>query len=117
MNEVSRRTACEALRVLSDADDQRRLWLSDGFSGADVSSFTETVAQLFDDTGLIDELSNERNSLPAELVAILLHLDWAIDRVDARGSVQSLIDDPAMEDVRQIAARALRTMRASPSGG
>ena len=46
----------ESLRELASEDEQRRLWLSDGTNGADVSSFIEAQAGLFNDSGLGDRL-------------------------------------------------------------
>lgn len=45
-----------ALEELSREDEQRRLWLSTGENGAAISSFAEAICQLFDDSGLSDEL-------------------------------------------------------------
>lgn len=96
-----------ALRDLSDADFQRRTWLAS--EGPVVSSFSEDVCQVFDDTGL--SLALDAGRCPPELeeqaFAALQELDAAVRRVDQASPPERLLRDPRVKEVREIAARVL----------
>lgn len=97
-----------ALRDLSDADFQRRAWLAS--EGPVVSSFSEDVCQVFDDTGL--SLALDAGRCPPELdeqaFAALQELDAAVRRVvEQAAPPERLLQDPRVKEVREIAGRAL----------
>lgn len=96
-----------ALRDLSNADFQRRAWLAS--EGPVVSSFSEDVCQVFDDTGL--SLALDAGRCPPELeeqaFTALQELDAAVGRVEQAAPPERLLQDPRVKEVREIAARAL----------
>jgi hypothetical protein len=95
-----------ALRELADEHEQRRLWLSTGADG-EVSSPTECVCRLFDDSGLGDELERDRVVYTPGIDGRLTLLRKAMKRIDADRHPQALIDDPGMAEVRDLAAEVL----------
>ena len=100
-----------SLQHLSDADFQRKAWLAS--EGPVVSSFSEDVCQVFDDTGLSIPLDNQTrpSELDEQTYALLQQLDSAVSRVDQSAPPEVLLRDPQVEKVRQIAARALARLR------
>lgn len=96
-----------ALRDLSDADFQRRAWLAS--EGPVVSSFSEDVCQVFDDTGLSLALDAGRRppELEEQAFTALQELDAAVRRVEQAAPPERLLQDPRVKEVREIAARAL----------
>jgi hypothetical protein len=102
MNNLSR-----GLRELSDAEFQHRTWMAS--KGPEVSSFSELVSQVFDDTGLADALDAGR--CPPELseisFSVLKELDSAVSRVDQGATPEDLLDNPKVERVRELASQAL----------
>jgi hypothetical protein len=111
MTWLSRELVADALRELSSRELQERLWKSSG--NDEVSSFTEAVEMLFDDSGLGEQLDSHTTGWGAEIESALASLDRSLRRVDARRPPQELIDDPAMEEVRDGAAKALRLLTQS----
>lgn len=104
---INMKQLIEALQEFSDAEFQRRAWLAS--EGSVVSSFSEQVCQTFDDTGLSDVL--DAHDCPPELdeqtFATLKDLDSAVALVDHAAPPERLLQDPRVQDVREIAARAL----------
>lgn len=98
------------LRELSDRKEQERLWLSTGAGGSGVSSFTEAICGLFDDSGLGDRLAKGDSGLGAGADAALQRLDEQLRKVAPRGSVAELIGSEEMTRVRELAAVALRVI-------
>lgn len=107
-----------ALKELSDRREQERLWLSTGAAGSEVSSPTEAVCALFDDSGLgqaIDWSWLQRQGGRPVLDAPLYH-----QRVDGQivalremlrglpsGPPQQVIDSWQMGAVRDAASALL----------
>ena len=100
----------DALRELADAGEQRRLWLSTGAMGAEVSSFSECICRLIDDSGL--EIALERASVvyTQPIDDRLALLRRALRRVDATQPLDALLEDPALQEVRALAQDVLRLM-------
>lgn len=100
-----------ALQQLSDEEFQRRAWLAS--EGPAVSSFSEQICQAFDDTGLADALDS--TTAPLELderaILVLKDLDAAISRLDHNAAPESLLMDPRMGEIRDLAARALSLIK------
>jgi hypothetical protein len=102
----------ELLNELSDIDEQRRLWLSDGQNGRDVSSFTEAVEQLYGDTGLSDLLEGGKpTGLGRELESGLKELDHLLREVNDNEAPSAVINDPKMSEVRILAAELMKRIR------
>ena len=98
------------LAELADKEFQQRTWFSE--SGPEVSSFSELVCQLFDDTGLSDmidspELEKQLGRVVAEG---LRELDRKLDDVDSSTEPSRLIESPAMEEVRRLARELLESL-------
>jgi len=118
MNGVNRHAVQDAIRELSDRELQRRLWLSDGSGGSQVSSFIEAGERLFTDSGLAHALQAGKTVFGIEADAALGELDFALRKVDYKHGPSRTMDDPAMTEVRTIAARLLGLLavtRSEPS--
>ena len=104
---VSKDQVVSGLRELADIDYQRRVWLALDPRG-EMSSFEEAVETVFDDSGLGPELEAMRSTFGTFIDAQLAALDRLLHLVDARRSVEDVIDDPIMARVRAQAAAILR---------
>jgi len=104
---INMKQLIEALQELSDAEFQRRAWLAS--EGPVVSSFSEDVCQVFDDTGLSLALDAGRRppELDEQAFTALQELDAAVRRVEQAAPPERLLQDPRVKEVREIAARAL----------
>lgn len=105
--QVYKENAIHSLEEFADISVQRRRWLSEG--GPEVSSFTEAVCQLFDDTGLGDALKKP-GALPVFSAAIddrLRELSKAVGRFDHEMEPLKQIDHPNMQKIRELAASIL----------
>jgi hypothetical protein len=103
----------EELRELANRDVQSRRWLAS--SGPEISSFTEAVSGLFDDSGLGDALDQGGVVYSPAADRLLRELETAIRRVNSSRSPAQVIADKEMETVRSLAARALALIEALPS--
>ena len=101
-------TAIDALEELSDIGVQRRRWSR---NRGEMSSFTEAVESLFDDSGLGDEIEKGRSGLSAEAVTALAALSTALRTIDPKRMPDEVIRDPAMQKVRELAGTAMRLLR------
>lgn len=104
---VAKDQVVSGLRELADIDYQRRVWLGLDPRG-EMSSFVEAVETIFDDSGLGPELDAMRPAFGTSIDAQLAALDRVLHLVDARRSVEELIEDPMMGRVREQAAAILR---------
>jgi hypothetical protein len=95
----------ECLRELANYDYQRKVWLAS--SGPEVSSFTEAVCGLFDDSGLGKALDKPHNVFTNEIDALLRELRMAIRKIDGLRKPLIVIADPEMDHVRRLAERIL----------
>lgn len=103
---VIRPTVVGALRELSDREFQQRVWL--GSSQSEVSSFVETVCELYNDSGLDKALDNRETVFSDEIDTRLRELRTAISKIDSSGSAARTIEDPHMPIVHKWAAELLR---------
>jgi hypothetical protein len=96
----------DGLRDLADRSFQERVWVRD--AGPEVSSFTELVCQIFDDTGLEDllESGGAGHELGAEAARELGTLSELIDAIPEGLDVVTLLRLPVWSDVMRTAARA-----------
>ena len=114
MNYFNLRHVRQALQEFSDPELQRQLWLSDGSNGSLVSSFTEALEHLFDDSGLGHALEAGKAGLGIEAEAALVELEKALRKVDDDHGPEKTIDDPTMVKVRAIATRLLDLIPSEP---
>ena len=110
MMTINRQCVCDALRELASIEEQRRLWLSTGAGGANVSSFSEAVEQLYTDSGLAEAIDCDRVELAAGLREDLKSLRVLLNTVSQRQSGMHTIEDPAMPAVRLLANKLVRAM-------
>jgi hypothetical protein len=110
MISIDKTKVIEGLGELADYDFQRRTWLSP--AGPEVSSFSELVSQLFDDTGLASVLERNTGSsiFGKSADAALRELNQAVGSVNQRLPPATLLEHPTMQAVRQKAARALAAL-------
>jgi hypothetical protein len=104
---IDRARVRDSLAEWASEDEQRRLWLSDGANGAEVSSFSEAWEGLFTDTGLGSDLDRGRVVFNASTDAMLQKLDTLISRIDAERTPDQIIADIKMREVRLLAASLL----------
>ena len=110
MSTIDRQSVYEALHELANVDEQKRLWLSDGTNGAEVSSFSEAVEQLYTDTGLSDALACNLTGLSQGLNDRFKKLAELLRTVKHRNGPSLTIDDPVMVDVRLLSNEILQIM-------
>lgn len=98
----------ELLRELSDHAFQRRVWLAS--SGPEVSSFTEAVSGLFDDTGLGDVLDSRSPVFSPAIDELLDKLRQDIEpvlRLEKQMPTDVLIESDEMNGIRRSAHELL----------
>jgi hypothetical protein len=98
----------EALLELSDKELQRRRWLSRG--DGEVSSFSEAICQLFDDTGLGHELERGRVIFSFEMDELLRQFEASLKAagsLDRKLSRDEFISHPDMAAIRAISTAIL----------
>jgi hypothetical protein len=105
MNGVNKAKVINCLRELTDYDFQQRVWLAS--SGPEVSSLTEAVCGLFDDSRLDVAFDKGRTVFTGEIDSLLHELGNLVRSVDEFQPPAILIRDPRMERVRKLAAEAL----------
>lgn len=110
MSTINRQSVYEALYELASVNEQRRLWLSSGANGAEVSSFSEAVEQLYTDTGLSDALDCDRTGLSQGLNECLKKLKELLKTVNQQNGPSRTIDDPAMGAVRLLSNEIINAM-------
>ncbi|MGE4409754.1 MAG: hypothetical protein AB7D33_04180 [Sphingobium sp.] len=108
---IDRERVRDSLKEWASEEDQRRLWLSDGANGAEVSSFVEARESLFTDTGLALDLDRGRIVFDSTADAMLKKLDMLISQIDANQAPNQIIADDQMREVRQLASTLLRLVR------
>lgn len=101
------------LEELSDKAEQERLWLGDGKSGQEVSSFHEAVCCTFDDTGLsiLMEEGMESETISTAQFESIKQLLALCKSIPSHLSPRETIDRPDMVEVRKLAEKILATFR------
>ena len=112
MRRVLHEVVEEALRELADESMQRELWLSIGKS--DVSSLTESISRLLDDSGLGDALDSAQVVYDPEIDEQLRQLGDALANIDDARPPETVLDDPDLQRVRELAAALLLALRQYP---
>jgi hypothetical protein len=110
MSTVDSQSVRDALRELGSVEDQRRLWLSTGSNGAEVSSFSEAVEQLYTDTGLSDALICDRTGYSQKLNERFRELKELLRTVNHGSGPTCTIDDPVMIAAGLLANEILQLM-------
>lgn len=113
INKIDKAKISVCLKELSDYEFQKRTWLAT--SGPEVSSFSELISQLFDDSGLSDALGNASGEIfNTQTDKMLRALDEAISRINQRLPPAILLEDKKMQLVRKLAADALDSLEEKP---
>ena len=102
---VNKEIVVGSLKELADKGYQERLWLAS--SGDEISSLTEAVCQLFDDSGLGDALDRNNRVYGDPVDHMLRQLDGILRQLPRNTHPSIVIDDPKMEMVRNLASRVL----------
>jgi len=109
---ITRHSVRDLLEEWASENEQRRLWLSDGANGAEVSSFTEACEGLLTDTGFGDELDRGRLVFDPSADAMLKKLRALMSVIDADRAPHQIIADPQMHEVRLLASQLLVLIQA-----
>jgi predicted GTPase len=97
-----------ALRELSDERTQTTLWCSEG--GSEVSSLTEAISRLWDDSGLGDAM--ERGVVFDEAIDDRLRrLQQVLDILDESSPPPELLASPQLGVARSLATELLEALR------
>ena len=107
---VIRENVIDCLKSLADSSYQRNAWLAS--SGPIVSSFSEDVSQLFDDTGLSDALEHGTRIFGDVIDRDLRALGEAVIAVDESTPPADLLDSDELANIRQLAASLLSRISA-----
>lgn len=102
---VNKSLVRECLRELADYEFQKRTWLAS--TGPEVSSFSELISQLYDDTGLGDALEGADLIFDARIDGILREIDKAASHVNQRLPASQLLEEPSMKVIRRLATEAI----------
>ena len=102
-----------ALSELADGDYQRRVWTGRDPRG-EMASFVECVEELYDDSGLVVDLDRGVVVFTPEIDERLRSLGKLLHQIDTRRGASVLVEDPAMERVRQTAAQILHDLDGAP---
>ncbi len=100
------------LKELSDIAFQERVWVRG--EGPEVSSYTEVVCQLFDDTGIGDELCLEQHDgyvISKDIDPMLHELSDLLDSINSNLDTQEILKSPNWEEIRSCASHALKLLK------
>jgi hypothetical protein len=103
-------TVREALATLADNEYQSRVWTGRGSKPDEMDSFEECCERLYTDSGLSDALERRNRVFTPEIDQSLVALDQLLGKIDTRQTPDALVEDPIMNDVRQLARDILRDL-------
>jgi hypothetical protein len=109
MNQLIREQILSCLEELSDKQVQEDLWM--GKIPSQQGSFVEAVECLFTDTGLGDLLLSEQTEFSERARLTLNDLQKRLAKVSSTRGPREVINDPAMKEVRLLAARAFELLK------
>jgi hypothetical protein len=109
MTDVVHELVEDALRELADGPYQRRLWLASG--GEEVSSFTECVCRLWDDSGLVLALERAHAVYTPEIDNHLRELGVVLRGIDDSRPPKAILKDPQLHRARVLAQSLLLDLR------
>ena len=107
MKYLNQKLVIECLHELNDRQLQERLWMAKDSSKQ--SSFVEAVEGLFTDSGLGDGLAVGKTGFSKEVESEIRKLEIQLSKVRSRDA-RAVIDDPAMQKVRDLAASVLKLL-------
>ena len=99
-----------SLQELSDKELQENLWL--GKIDGKMSSFSEAVCRVFDDSGLDIALKSKAqcNSISTAAIAKLLELGQLVDNVSGMMSPEDILSHPLMNQIRKVSGESLELL-------
>jgi len=95
----------DGLREPADEVQQTRLWTTS--SGPEISSITECVCRLFDDSGLGGELDRGHDVFTREIDQQLVDLRKLLRGIDHMGPPLAVLRHPRLAAARTLAASIL----------
>lgn len=98
-----------ALRELADETHQREMWLAS--TGPEVSSFTECISRLWDDSGLSEALDRPQSVYSPEIDQRLRELRTLLTGFDDSRSPEEILRDPQLDRARSMASALLEALR------
>jgi hypothetical protein len=108
---ISVTNVLECLQELADEKFQHRVWAVS--SGPEVSSFSEAICGLFDDTGLGDAIDRGQDVFGKEADNLLWLIGREAAQIDRRWSPEQLLSSEQLRRIRELAAQALTLVQAS----
>lgn len=109
MNRVLDEVVESALRELADESEQRELWRA--AAGPRVSSFTECMSRLWDDSGLGDALDGTDEVYSPLIDRRFRMLGLVLDRIDGLRAPDEILADPRLQEARVLARQLLIDLR------
>jgi len=105
----------QCLKELSDSEFQQRVWLRG--EGPEVSSYSEVVCQLFDDTGIGDQLDKKTDEFifSQELDLIFRQLNLLFYTIDYKMPITDILSHSDWKKVRQLSSQALKLIQKTPT--
>lgn len=108
MIEKALNNTLKGLNELSDSNIQKELWI-EGIGG--ISSFTEAICSIFDDSGLA-VLMNE-NGLKDPLLSKFNELDSLLRQIPEHDAPENIINHPNMKDVKRVSNELIQLINIS----
>jgi hypothetical protein len=105
----------DCLRELSDINYQKRVWLAS--TGPEISSYTEAVCQLFDDSGLGVELEKHDVIFSEDIDNKLRVLHTKLAEIDDSKAPFDIINEPKMKNIRLLSMELLKLLSQRGQGG
>jgi hypothetical protein len=109
-NQIQIAALIDGLNELSNRERQEQLWLSDGSSG-EVSSFTEAICGVFDDSGVTRGI--ESGAISGSTAALFNELKALISKIPEDVPPEETINNPLMIEVRRVSLELLNHLRES----
>lgn len=111
MSKIYSKIFFKALKNLSSYERQKNSWFRN--QEGNMSSFTEDVINLYDDALVSEAIENGQIIYSQQVNNALLGLEKTTNMVDEFQPEADIINDPAMQVVREKAAEVLALIEAS----
>jgi len=100
----------DGLKELASRDLQIQLWLES--KDSQMSSFTEAICQVFDDSGLTRavDANHLKKYFSKEICSSINDLDRRISRIPEFADPYEIIDHPEMNQIRLVADQLLKLL-------
>lgn len=105
LDAVGRDAVLQCLRELADRDFQERVWLRG--QGNEVSTPSELVSQLYDDTGLGDLLDDSKIAITPQADRLLAELRRVLHQFDLYSGAEALLAEPEWLRVHELATQVM----------